>query len=129
MRESAFYVCENKDPGQLSGSRTSDQRLSFRYVANTNIRNFKPQAIFYVCTALSVSVLVGNLEYKFSRDAAQNMFALILWLMSVSPNRSCWGLTSSLIIQRKMLFSYLSNENSLFNCVASHQSGRFDLTL
>ena len=99
MRESAFYVCENKDADQLSGSRTADQRLSFRYIDNTNSRNFTPQAIFYVCTALSVSVLVGNLEHRFSRDAAQNMFALILWLVSVSPNRSCWGFTSSQIIQ------------------------------
>ena len=69
MRESAFYVCENKDPDQMSGSRTADQRLSVRYI-NTNIRNIKPQAIFYVSTALSVSVLVGPLEHTFSRDAA-----------------------------------------------------------
>ena len=74
MRESAFYVCENKDPDQLSGSRPADQRLSFSYKDNTNIQNFKPHAIFYVCTTLSVSVLVGNLEHRFSRDAAQNMF-------------------------------------------------------
>ena len=99
MSESAFYVCENKDPDQLSGSCTADQRLSFRYIDNTNIRHLKPQAIFYVCSALSVLVLVGNLEHRFSCDAAQNMFALVLWLVSVSPNQSCWGLTSSLIIQ------------------------------
>ena len=99
MRESAYYVCENKDPDQLSGSRTSDQRLSFHYIDNINIRKFKPQAIFYVCTALSVLVLVGNLEHRFSRDTAQNMFVLIMWPVSVSPNRSCSGLTSSLIIQ------------------------------
>ena len=75
MRESAFYVCENKDPDQLSGSRTADQRLSFRDIhVDTNIQNFKPEAIFYVCTAISVSVLVCPLENRFSRDAAQNMF-------------------------------------------------------
>ena len=76
MRESAFYVCENKDPDQLSGSRTADQRLSFLYIVNTNIRNYKPQAIFYVCTARSVWVLVGNLEHRFSRDAAQKCLLL-----------------------------------------------------
>ena len=73
MRESAFYVCENKDPDQLSGSRIADQHFSFCDI-DTNIRNSKPEAIFYVCTALSVSVLVGPLEHRFSRDAAQNMF-------------------------------------------------------
>ena len=36
MRESAFYVCENKGPDQQSGSGKVDQRLSFRYIDNTN---------------------------------------------------------------------------------------------
>ena len=71
MRESAFYVCENKGPDQLSGNRTADQRLSFRYIDDTitllqesEISNPRPS------TALSVSVLVGDLEHRFSRDAA-----------------------------------------------------------
>ena len=73
IREYAFYVCENKGPDQLSGSRTADQCLSFPYIANTNtllevheseISNLKP-------STLSVLVLVGDLEHRFSRDMAQ----------------------------------------------------------
>ena len=36
MRESAFYVCENKGPDQMSDDRTADQCLSFHYIDNTN---------------------------------------------------------------------------------------------
>ena len=104
MRESAFYVCENKGPDQLRGSRTADQRLSFHYIDNTNtllhefeISNLRP-------SALSVSVLVGDLELRFSRHTVQ---ICLLCLLQKDPMtayivacvRSCWGLTSSLIIQ------------------------------
>ena len=91
MRESAFYVCENKGPDQLRCGRTADQRLSFHYIDNTNtllheseISNLRP-------SALSVLVLVGNFELRFSRDAAQiclicllqkDPMTLILWLVS-----------------------------------------------
>ena len=71
IRENAFYVCENKGPDQLSGSGTADQCLLFRNIDNTNtlpheseISNLKP-------SALSVSVLVGDLEHRFSRDMTQ----------------------------------------------------------
>ena len=45
MRESAFYVYENKDPDQLSGSRTADQRLSFCFIDKTNIQKFQTDAV------------------------------------------------------------------------------------
>ena len=78
MRESAFEVCENKGPDQLSCSRTADQRLSFRYIDDTNtllhesgISNLRP-------SVLSVSVLVGDLEHGFSCDAAQICLIFLL---------------------------------------------------
>ena len=77
MRKSAFCICENKDTNQLRGNREADQRLCFRYTdsiynASTSyIRNFKSIAIWYGCTALFVSDLVGNHKDRFSRDAAQ----------------------------------------------------------
>ena len=65
MRESVFYVCENK-----SGNRTADQRLSFRYMDNAftslheaEISNLRPSSMFvqpYLCRSWSVT----------SRDAA-----------------------------------------------------------
>ena len=52
MRESAFYVCENKGYDQLSGNYTAEQRLSFRYIDNTNtllheseISNLRPSSM------------------------------------------------------------------------------------
>ena len=56
MRETAFYVCENKGPDQLSGGRTADQRLSFCYIDNTNT---------LLHEVLSLSVLVAYLEHRF----------------------------------------------------------------
>ena len=32
MRIAVFCICENKDAGQLRGSREADQRLYFRYI-------------------------------------------------------------------------------------------------
>ena len=74
MRESAFYVCENKGPDQLSGNRAADQRFSFGYIDNTisllhesEISNLRPSSMT-VQPALSVSILVGDLEHRFSRS-------------------------------------------------------------
>ena len=90
MRKSAFYVCENKGPDQLSGNHTADHRLSFHYKDNTTtllheIPKFQTSSILYVCTALSLSVLVGYLKHRFSRDAAQISFKR-------SDDRLCCGL-------------------------------------
>ena len=116
MREFALYVCEIKGPDQLMGNHTPDQRLSFRYIDITNtllheseISNLRP-------SALSVSVLVGVLERRFSRDAAQICLIFLLQkdLMTaynVACVRSCSGLTSSLIIKLKSCLSFLLNEN------------------
>ena len=50
MRKPAFCICENKDADQLHGNCEADQRLCFRYIANTirinyssasSIQNFK----------------------------------------------------------------------------------------
>ena len=71
MREPAFYVCENKGPHQLSGSRTAEHRLSFRYIDNTNTLLYESEISNLGQSALSVSVLVGDLEQRFSHDAAQ----------------------------------------------------------
>ena len=53
MRESAFYVCENKGNDQLSGNYTAEQRLSFHYIDNTNtllheseISNLRPSSMY-----------------------------------------------------------------------------------
>ena len=73
MREPAFYVCENKGPDQLSGSRTAEHRLSFRYIdtCNTNTLLYESEISNLGQSALSVSVLVGDLRHRFSHDVAQ----------------------------------------------------------
>ena len=35
MKKPTFYICENKDAGQLRGDREADQRLCFRYIDST----------------------------------------------------------------------------------------------
>ena len=76
MRKPAFCISENKDADQLRGNREADQRLCFRYTDSTipllpkSIRNFKPLAIFFDCTAWFVSDLVGNPEDRFSPNEA-----------------------------------------------------------
>ena len=48
--------------------------LHRKYKLSTSfMRNFKPLAILYGCTAQFVSDLVGNLEHRFSCDAAHNV--------------------------------------------------------
>ena len=76
MRKSAFCICENKDADQLRGNREADQRLCFRYIDSTipllpKLRNFKPVAIFYGCTAPLLSDQVGHPEDRFSHNEAQ----------------------------------------------------------
>ena len=71
MRESVFYKCGNKGPNKLSGSRKADQRLSFRYIDNTNTLLYESEISNLRPSALSVSVLVGDLGHWFSLDAAQ----------------------------------------------------------
>ena len=56
---------------QLRGSRTADQRLSFRYIDNTNTLFHEFGILNLRSSTLSVSVLVGDLEHRFSRDTAQ----------------------------------------------------------
>ena len=70
MRKPAFCICENKDADQFRGNREAYQRLCFRYTDRSIIRNFKPPAIFYNCTAWFVSDLVGNPEDRFSHNEA-----------------------------------------------------------
>ena len=62
-------LCENKDADQIRGNREVDQRLCFLYTSY--IRNFKPLAIFFDCTARFVLDLVGNPEDRFSHNEAQ----------------------------------------------------------
>ena len=56
--------------------READQRLCFRYMEGTIpllskfIRNFKPLAIFCICTTWFVSDLVGNPEDRFFHNEA-----------------------------------------------------------
>ena len=71
MRESAFYVSENKGPDQLSGSRKADRHLSFRYIDNTNTLLHESEISNLRQSALYALVLVRDLEHRFSRDAAQ----------------------------------------------------------
>ena len=33
--KTCFFICENKEADQLSGNRTADQRLCFRYIDST----------------------------------------------------------------------------------------------
>ena len=70
MRKLAFCICENKEADQLRSDRQADQRLCFRYIDSTKIRNFKFLAIFCDCTARFVSDLVGNPEDRFSQNEA-----------------------------------------------------------
>ena len=75
MRKPDVCICENKDADQLRGNREADQRLCFRHPDCTipllsEIRNFKPLAIFCGCTAWLVSDLVGNPEDRFSQNEA-----------------------------------------------------------
>ena len=69
MRKPAFCICENKAADQLHSNCAADQRLCFPFTFY--IRNFKPLAIFYGCTARFVLDLVGNPEDRFSHDAAR----------------------------------------------------------
>ena len=75
MRNPNSCICENKGADQLCGNRTADQRLCFRYTDSTipylsKIRDYKPLAIFCICTARFVSDLVGNPEDRFSHNEA-----------------------------------------------------------
>ena len=74
MRKPAFCICENKDTDQLCGNRTADQCLCFRYIDSAipllPKSLYKSLAFFCGCTARFVSDLVGNLEDRFSYDAA-----------------------------------------------------------
>ena len=75
IRKPAFCICENKDADQLRGNCEADQHLCFRYIESTIpllpiIRNFKPLAILFGCTAQFVSDLVGNPEDRFSHNVA-----------------------------------------------------------
>ena len=69
MRESAFYVCENKGPDQLSGIHTAYHRISIRYIDNTNTLLHESEISNLRSSALTVSAMVGELEHRFSRDA------------------------------------------------------------
>ena len=70
-----FGINENKDADQLRGNSEADQRLCFRYTdslpTTSLIRDFKPLAIFFGCTALFVSDLIGKPEDRFSHNKAQ----------------------------------------------------------
>ena len=78
VRKPDFCICENKDADQLRGDREADQRLCFRYIDSTlwstsYIRNFKPLAGLYGCTARFVLDLVGNPEDRLSQNEAHMM--------------------------------------------------------
>ena len=70
MRKSAFRICENKDADQLRSNCTADLRLCFHYMDSTIPLLPKRLPIFCGCTALLVSYLVGNPEYRFSHGEA-----------------------------------------------------------
>ena len=70
MRKPTFCICENKDADQLRGNREADQRLCFRHPSTSQIRNFKPLAIFCGCTVRFVSDLVKKPEDRFSHNEA-----------------------------------------------------------
>ena len=90
MREFARYVCENKGPDQLSGSRTANQHLSFRYIDNTNTLLYESEISNLMVSAVSVSVLVSDLKHRFSRRHSSNMFD---FLTSKGPDDClCCGL-------------------------------------
>ena len=73
-----FYVCENKGPDQLRGSRTADQHLSLCYIDNTNTLLYESEISNLRSSSLSVKVLVGDLEHRFSRDTAQICLTFLL---------------------------------------------------
>ena len=74
MRKPAFCICENKDADQLRSNCAADQRLFSPYgkynPSSTEVRNFKPLAIFCDCTARFVLDLVRNPEDRFSHNEA-----------------------------------------------------------
>ena len=69
MRESAFYVCENKGIDQMSGNHTAEERLPFCYIDNTStllheseIPNLRSSSMFvqpYLCQSRSVTSNTG----------------------------------------------------------------------
>ena len=77
MRKSDFCLYENKGADQLRSNCEADQRLCFRYTDSTMppllkfIQSFKLLACYCDCTGRFVSNMVGNLEDRFSRVAAQ----------------------------------------------------------
>ena len=71
MRNTDFYICENKDADQLRSNREADQRLCFRYTVSTI--PLLPKSVFCGCTAWFVSDLVGNPEDLFSHDEAHTV--------------------------------------------------------
>ena len=60
MRKLDFCIGADR----LHGNHAAYQRLCFRY-KDSIIRNFKPLAFFFGCTALFVSDLVGDPEDRF----------------------------------------------------------------
>ena len=86
MREPSFHVCENKSPDQLSGSRTADQRLSSRYIDNTNTLLYESEISNLRPSVISVSVLLGDLGQKFSCDAAQICLIFLLRKDTMNAN-------------------------------------------
>ena len=85
MRKPAFCICENKDADQLRRNREADQRLCFRYMDS----NFKPQAIFCVCTDRFVSDLVRNPEDGFSHKEAHFIEGCGVPTFEACPEKTC----------------------------------------
>ena len=92
MRKPAFCIYKNNGADSLHGNRAADLYLSFRFIDSTIplLPNSKPLAIFYGCTALFVSDLVGNPKDMFYSDAAHILFSESLYTVS---SRLCDSVT------------------------------------
>ena len=69
--DSSYCICKNKGTDKLRSYRATDQRLCFRHTDTRNPLLPKSECFKPLSIARFVSDLVGSLEYRFCRDAAQ----------------------------------------------------------
>ena len=117
MRKPAFCICKNKGADQLRGNR-----LYFRNMDSTLIRNFRSLIILLGCAVQFVSDLVVNPKDKFSHVAAhilQNQAhvsrSLVLWFTAqnyqINDTAKLFFFTFSLISNTNVSFSTEHSSN------------------
>ena len=92
MRKPAYAICEQQRRKSACASAQTDQHICCSLPRSYNIYrfyigNFMPLARVCGCAGQFVSYLVENPEDRFSRDEAQMVVNVALYLFSISMYR------------------------------------------